>query len=98
MIAITSRVGNDTIVTVAADPAHDTLTSDLGITGHGVARLRPGDFDVPATGQRIALGRAIQDYGAQVEAAGLDESVCGCEVERVIHALALAGVTAVEIG
>lgn len=95
MISLTTRVGTDTIVTVAAD--EDTVLADLNLSGTGVARLRPGDFDVPVTGERIAMGRAIQDFGRQVEEAGLNESVCKCEIERVLTALMLAGVTTIEV-
>lgn len=88
MIALTTCEGRTVTVEVASDEG--TLTDDLRIVGRGVARCKPDDVYVRATGERIALGRAMQDFGRQVEAAGCAESVCVEDVGRVLNALALA--------
>lgn len=93
MLSITTHDGLRTEVHVTSDP--DSLTAGLGIVGHGEARCRPTDLFVRSTGDLIALGRAIQDFGRQVEAVGLEESVGVDEVERVLNAVTLATADAV---
>lgn len=82
----TEREGLLTRVFVIAD--EDSTTADLGITGTGEARCRPDDFYVAMTGERIALGRALQDFGRQVEAAGCAESVSNADMHRAEFAAA----------
>lgn len=87
MLSQTTRDGLKTTVLVLADP--DSQLGGLGLTGYGTARCRPDDLYVEATGELIALGRAIQDFGQRVEAMGCAESVSYADVERVLKALAL---------
>jgi hypothetical protein len=91
MIALTTTKGLVTTVEVASDER--TLTSDLRVTGRGVARCKADDFYARTTGERIALGRAIQDFGRQVEAAGLAESVSLADIDRAFVALVLASLS-----
>lgn len=92
MIALTTVNGLVTTVEVSAEPG--TMTADLPIIGVGVARCRPEDLFIGAVGERIALGRAIQDFGRRVEENGLAGSVSLEEVDRVITALVTAAFSA----
>lgn len=50
------------------------------LTGHGLARLRPQDYDVPEIGAELATSRALSDLAHQLlEAAATD-------IEGVTHA------------
>jgi len=62
------------------------MLAPLGVTGEGVARCRPEDFYVQDTGDLIALGRAIQDFGRQVEEQGLAQSMSGATVQQALDA------------
>lgn len=82
MISLTSVEGTTTTVEVAADEG--TLLADSNIVGRGVARTSPGDVFDPEVGRIIALGRAIQDFGRQVEADGEAAVVSKAEFARVV--------------
>lgn len=81
MLAKTETDGPKTTVTVIADEG--SRTAPFQITGVGVARCRPDDLYVAATGELIALGRAMADYSRQIEALGLESSVSNADVVRV---------------
>ena len=66
MLAQTTITGCVTTVEVSAD--EDSFTFPEGITGIGHAICRKADVFDRSTGQGIALGRAIQDFGVQVTA------------------------------
>ena len=74
--------GNITRVEVFAGPSSDLAL--LGITGRGEARCRPEDSFSETTGQLIAIGRAIQDFGRQVTEFGDSTVVTKADVARVI--------------
>lgn len=82
MKSLTSRIGNETFVTVAPD--EDSLLGDTGLIGHGVARCNVTDIYDAEIGEGIALGRAIQDFGHQVEAAFNSRTVTVEEFHRVM--------------
>lgn len=66
MLAKTTIEGRVTTVEVLAED--DTLTSAEGITGVGSALCRKADVFDPKTGEGIALGRAIEDFGRKLTA------------------------------
>ena len=66
MLAKTTFDGRTTVVEVSAD--EESLTFPEGITGVGSALCRKSDVFDPKTGEGIALGRAIEDFGRQVAA------------------------------
>ncbi len=78
---IATSDGTTTTVTVEAELG--TLLEESGITGTGQARCRPDDMFSLETGEGIALGRAMQDYGRQVEAEALKWTVTKDEFARV---------------
>lgn len=82
MQSLTSRIGNDTFVTVAADA--ESLLGDTQISGHGTSRCMASDVYDAEIGEGIALGRAIQDFGRQVEQAFLARVVTTEEFHRVM--------------
>jgi hypothetical protein len=87
MISLTTTKGRTTIVRVGA--SEGSSTAGLGISGEGVAKCRPDDFYNEATGELIALGRAIQDFGQQVEQAGRDRVTSKLEMAKVMAALGI---------
>lgn len=87
MHILTSHVGPKTLVTIA--PEAGSIIEDLDIVGEGEARCRPDDLFVPSTGQRIALGRAMIDYGRKLEAVATAESVSQEMRDRVVTAMIL---------
>jgi hypothetical protein len=49
-------------------------TGDSGrVTGVGLARLNPGDRDVPEIGDEIAVARALSDLGRRLLGAATDD-------------------------
>lgn len=48
--------------------AEAELYDDIGnhLIGSGLARLHPGDHDVPEIGDEIAVGRALTDLGRRL--------------------------------
>ena len=66
MISSTSRSGRVISVEVSAEIG-STIYAD-GLVGKGHAVCRKEDHFVQGIGERIALGRAMQDLGAQLEA------------------------------
>ncbi|MGW1884595.1 DUF1876 domain-containing protein [Streptomyces sp. NPDC001970] len=44
----------------------DLDTGTTVLTGHGVARCRPDDTDVPEIGDELAASRAVQDLGRRL--------------------------------
>lgn len=85
MYSLTERDGAKTTVTVAAEPG--TKLEHLQVIGQGTARCKPDDLYNPKTGELIALGRALKDYGAKVEEAGLCRSLSLDEVDAVLAEL-----------
>lgn len=65
--------GLTTIAPIFADEG--SLLEPQGVVGRGVARCRPDDVYDKEIGQRIALGRAIADFGQQVTELAVSESV-----------------------
>lgn len=55
-------------------------TADRTLTGEGLARLRPGEPDVPAIGDELAAARALADLAHQL----LDYAAG--DVEAILHA------------
>ncbi|MET7639917.1 DUF1876 domain-containing protein [Streptomyces sp. NPDC005438] len=41
-------------------------TADGALTGHGVARRNPEDTEVPAIGEELSAGRALDDLARQL--------------------------------
>ena len=80
----------DAKTTVLVMPSPGSMLDGLGLVGYGTARCRPDDLYSASTGELIALGRAIQDFGQRVEALGCAESVSQADVERVLKALLLS--------
>lgn len=74
-----------TKATVFAEPG--TLLEPMNIVGHGEAKCRKDDVFSPAVGELIALGRAQQDFGRQVEEIGHFGVVSFTEAERVLTSL-----------
>lgn len=82
MQSLTSRIGNETFVTVAPDT--ESLLGDSNISGYGTSRCMAADVYDAEIGEGIALGRAIQDFGRQVEQAFLQRVVTAEEFGRVM--------------
>lgn len=88
MLADIAHQGRTTTVTVIAEPG----SICQGLSGTGVARCRPEDVFVPEVGEAIALGRAIQDLGRQVEQDGVECSYSEADLARAFEMLELLGV------
>lgn len=86
MIIQFERKGRVTKATVFAEPG--TLLEPAGIVGHGEAKCRKDDIFSTTTGELIALGRAQQDFGKQVENVGHAGVVSIDEALRVLVVLA----------
>jgi hypothetical protein len=81
MVIDTERHGRVTSVTVTWVPDQDTI----GFKGYGSSLRSKGDVELAEIGETIALGRAIQDLGRQVEASGHSQCVSKSEYARVMH-------------
>lgn len=57
----------------------ELTTSDRKLAGHGVARRRPADLDIPEVGSELATARALADVSHQ-----LLEAAAG-DIEAVTH-------------
>lgn len=44
----------------------ELTTRDRALTGHGVARRRPADADIPEIGDELATSRALADLAHQL--------------------------------
>lgn len=64
IIAETTREGATTYARVF--PSAGSMAASLCLTGHGQTTLSPKDHDVPAIGEAIAIGRAVEDLGKQL--------------------------------
>jgi Domain of unknown function (DUF1876) len=76
-----ARHGRITEATVWADP--DGIAHTVGIVGQGTATRSKNDIRLDEIGETIALGRAIQDFGRQVEMRGHAACVTKEEYDRV---------------
>lgn len=85
MIASTTHQDRVTIVEMRASPG--TAAYPFDITGHGEAICRLDDAFNPKTGEMIASGRAIQDFGRQIEEVGHSRVVTLEELRRVVRHL-----------
>jgi hypothetical protein len=75
------RHGRITEATVSWEPE----PSLLPLKGHGTSRVSKADVYLAEIGENIAVGRAIQDLGRQVEAIGNAQCVTKAEYARVTH-------------
>jgi len=82
MLAQTTTTGCVTTVEVSAD--EKSITFSEGITGVGSAKCRKADVFDKQTGEGIALGRAIEDFGRQVTARWEARVVTNDEFDRVV--------------
>lgn len=87
MISLTSHVGSTTIVTVGAEPG----TVLEGYSATAKARCAPTDVYVPEVGTMIALGRAIQELGRQVEDDALSLTITKDDMAKALDTLELLG-------
>ncbi|MGW2559392.1 dsRBD fold-containing protein [Streptomyces sp. NPDC001514] len=71
----------------------DLDTGAALLTGHGVARCRPEDWDVPEIGDELAASRAVQDLGRQlmIAAYGDMETLRGADPAPLTDARGGAG-------
>lgn len=57
---------------------------DAHLTGHGLARCRPGDADVPEIGDELAVARALADLSHQlIDASIVDIGAAGHRTESI---------------
>jgi hypothetical protein len=59
--------------------------SAAGLTGHGTAFRSKNDVRLDEIGDTIAIGRALQDLGYQIECSGHAQCVTKDEYARVKH-------------
>jgi hypothetical protein len=82
MISKTDFSGAVTTTTVTAEPG--SLLDGYGIVGEGVARCRSNDVYSRSIGEDLAIARAIQDFGRQIEEKALDRTVSLDDADRVL--------------
>jgi len=87
VIYVVTRDGRTTTVRTTSDATGDHLPELDTLVGTGVARCRRDDVQSGRVGTTIALGRALQDLGRQLEAAGLARTVSLDEMDRVADIL-----------
>jgi len=90
MNAKTTTTGRTTIVTV--HPARGSVCEQLGVVGEGQAKCRHQDFFNAETGYIIALGRAVQDMGKNIENLGHERVVSKTDLARAMRELSIVAV------